>query len=51
MIESTWSWEKRVEEAYEQTFSKYKCLAKSCRERSWKAWVFSVKDGFRGFPA
>ena len=39
------------EEAGEHKFSTYKDLANTCRERGWKAWVFPVVVGCRGFPA
>jgi len=39
------------EEVREHKFSKYKDLANTCRERGWKAWVFPVVVGCRGFPA
>ncbi|VDI22183.1 Hypothetical predicted protein [Mytilus galloprovincialis] len=44
-------WEERCEEAYQQKKEKYTELMTTCRERGWKAWLFPVEVGCRGFPA
>ncbi|CAC5381747.1 unnamed protein product [Mytilus coruscus] len=41
----------RCEEAYQRKKEKYTELMTTCRERGWKAWLFPVEVGCRGFPA
>ncbi|CAC5422198.1 unnamed protein product [Mytilus coruscus] len=50
-IELTVPWEERCEEAYQRKKEKYTELMTTCRERGWKAWLFQVDVGCRGFPA
>ncbi|CAC5364749.1 unnamed protein product [Mytilus coruscus] len=50
-IELTVPWEERCEEAYQRKKEKYTELMTTCRERGWKAWLFPVEVGCRGFPA
>ncbi|CAC5354859.1 unnamed protein product [Mytilus coruscus] len=50
-IASAFANEERCEEAYQRKKEKYTELMTTCRERGWKAWLFPVEVGCRGFPA
>ena len=51
MIELTVPWETRCDEAHERKAEKYANLVEECREKGWRAWLFPVEIGARGFPA
>lgn len=51
IVELTVPWEERCEEAHERKSAKYLELMESCQQRGWKAWLFLVEVGCRGFPA
>jgi len=51
LIELTVSLEERCDEAYKRKAAKYTQLTEDCGEKGWKAWLFPVEVGTRGFPA
>ena len=51
MVELTVPWEERVEVSHHLKRDKYESLQAECVEKGWKAWVFPVEVGCRGFPA
>jgi hypothetical protein len=51
LIELTVPWEERCDETYEPKSAKYTQFTEDCRKKGWKAWLFPVEVGTRGFPA
>ena len=51
LVELTVPWETRVESAHELKTSKYAELLGECRAKGWRAWLFPVEVGTRGFAA
>ncbi|XP_069139335.1 uncharacterized protein [Argopecten irradians] len=51
VVELTVLWEENCEEAHEMKNFEYADLIADCKEKGWKAWLFAVEVGCRGFPA
>jgi hypothetical protein len=51
MVELTVPWEERCDVANESKRLKYTELQKLCEDRGWKAWLFPIEVGCRGFMA
>ena len=51
LVELTVPWEEGCDKAHQRKSSKYQELVEMCRQRGWKAWLFPVEVGCRGFPA
>jgi hypothetical protein len=51
VIELTVPWEKRCEESHQRKSSKYEELVEMCKQWGWKAYLFPIEAGCRGFPA
>jgi hypothetical protein len=49
MIELTIACEERIESAFERKRSKYEELLRDCVTAGWKAWLFPIEVGCRGF--
>ena len=50
LIELTVPWEDRLEEVHELKMSKYEAIVTESRKKNWRAQVFAVEVGCRGFP-
>ena len=51
VIELTFPWETRCQEALERKYAKYEDLLMDCREAGWQTWNYPVEVVARGFPA
>ncbi len=51
LLELTFPWEDRLEEAFERKLAKYEGLVSECRQAGWRARCLPIEVGSRGFAA